>query len=210
MSYGFFGKVLWVDLSNGKFEEANLPDKLYLHYLGGYGLGCRILYENMKPGIDPLSPESILGFFPGLLTGTTAPLSGRYMVIGKSPLTGTWGDANSGGTFGPGIKKCGYDAILVKGIAQNPVYISNINGNKEISDASDLWGIDFVKAEQLLKDRYGKSIKVAGIGKAGEKLSKISGIANDKGRIAARSGLGAIMGSKNLKALVLKGNQSYN
>ena len=210
MSYGFFGKILWVDLSNGKFEENYLPDKLYLHYLGGYGLGCRLLYENMKPGIDPLSSESLLGFFPGLLTSTTAPLSGRYMVIGKSPLTGTWGDANSGGTFGPGIKMCGYDAILVKGIAQNPVFISIFNGSKEISDASDLWGLDFVKTEQLLKERYGKFTKIAGIGQAGEKLSKISGIANDKGRIAARSGLGAIMGSKNLKALVLKGNQSLN
>jgi len=164
----------------------------------------------MPVKVDPLSPDSIFGFFPGLLTGTAAPFSGRYMVAGKSPLTGTWGDSNSGGTFGPEIKKCGYDAILLEGMAQNPIYISIINGDKEIVDATDLWGLDFIETERALKERYGKPIKVAGIGQSGENLSKISGIANDKGRIAARSGLGAVMGSKNLKALVLKGNQRIN
>ncbi|MFX1588350.1 MAG: aldehyde ferredoxin oxidoreductase family protein [Promethearchaeota archaeon] len=210
MGTGFFRKILWINLSEKNFKEQSLNEEIYRQYLGGYGLAVKLIYENMSAKVEPLSAESIFGFFPGLLTGTAAPYSGRYMVAGKSPLTGTWGDANSGGIFGPEIKKCGYDAILIKGMAQNPVYISIINGYNEIVDASDLWGIDFIKTEQLLKERHGKLTKVAGIGEAGENLSKISGIANDKGRIAARSGLGAVMGFKNLKAIVLKGNQRIN
>ncbi len=210
MSHGYFGKVLWIDLTNEKFEEENLPDKIYRQYFGGYGLGCKLIYENMRPKVDALSANSIFGFFPGLLTSTAAPFSGRYMVAGKSPLTGTWGDANSGGTFGPEIKKCGYDAILFKGAAEKPIYVTIIDGNKEILDAADLWGLDIIKAEEKLKIKHGKFIKTAGIGPAGEKLSRISGIANDKGRIAARSGIGAIMGSKNLKMLVLKGNHKVS
>ncbi len=207
MSNGFFGKVLWVDLTKNSFEEEVLPENMYRQFMGGYGLGCRLLYERMDSKVKPLSPESIIGFFPGLLTGTAAPFSGRFMVVGKSPLTGTWGDANSGGTFGPAIKKCGYDGILVKGAAKNPKYISIIDGNIEILDASDIWGKDVIESELFLKNKHGKLIKTAGIGLAGERLSKISGIANDKGRIAARSGLGAVMGSKKLKTIVLKGNK---
>ncbi|MFX0031290.1 MAG: aldehyde ferredoxin oxidoreductase family protein [Candidatus Hodarchaeota archaeon] len=206
MPVGFFGKILSIDLSKKQFNVINLSDKFYRHFLGGYGLGCRIIYDYTRPQIEPLAPESILGFFPGLLTSTTAPLSGRYMVVGKSPLTRTWGDANSGGTFGPEIKRCGYDAILINGKAKNPVYIAILDETNEILEATDIWGIDFIRSEELLKIRHGKTAKVAGIGQAGENLSKISGIANDKGRIAARSGLGAIMGSKNLKALILRGN----
>ncbi|MFW9773750.1 MAG: aldehyde ferredoxin oxidoreductase N-terminal domain-containing protein, partial [Candidatus Thorarchaeota archaeon] len=194
-------------MSNSKFEDREISEKTYQQFLGGYGLGCKIIYDNMKPRVDSFSKDAILGFIPGLFTSTTAPLSGRYMVVGKSPLTGTWGDANSGGTFGPEIKRCGYDAILIKGKAENPVYITIRNEDKEILGASDIWGKDIVKSEELLKKKHGTSTKIAGIGQAGENLSKISGIANDKGRIAARSGLGAIMGSKNLKALVLKGSK---
>jgi len=207
MNEGYYGKVLWVDLSNGTLQEKTLPDKLYKQYLGGYGLACRLIYENMPANLDALSSESILGFFPGLLTGTTAPLSGRYMVAGKSPLTGTWGDANSGGTFGPEIKRCGYDGILIQGIAENPKYLVVTPDKKEIVDASEIWGLDIIQAEEKLKEKHGKFIKTAGIGQAGEKISLISGIANDGGRIAARSGLGAVMGSKKLKMLVLRGKE---
>ncbi|MFX1328341.1 MAG: aldehyde ferredoxin oxidoreductase family protein [Promethearchaeota archaeon] len=201
---GIFGKILWIDLTEENFKEEFLPEKIYRQYFGGYGLAVKLIYENMTAKIDPLSPKSIFGFFPGLLTGTAAPLSGRYMIAGKSPLTGTWGDANAGGTFGPEIKKCGYDAILFKGAAETPKYVLIKDDNKEILDASDIWGLDIIEAETILKEKHGKFVKTAGIGQAGENLSKISGIANDKGRIAARSGLGAIMGSKNLKMVVLK------
>ncbi|MBD3196580.1 MAG: aldehyde ferredoxin oxidoreductase [Candidatus Lokiarchaeota archaeon] len=207
MTKGYFGKVLWIDLSTESFKEEEISDEVYKQYLGGYGLGCKLISENMASNTDPLSENSILGFFPGLFTGTMAPLSGRYMVVGKSPLTGGWGDSNSGGTFGPEIKKCGYDGILIKGIANNPKFVIINEGEKEILDASDLWGLDIIETEEKLKQRYGKFIKTALIGQAGENLSLISGVANDKGRIAARSGLGAIMGSKNLKCLVLKGKK---
>jgi len=210
MGTGFFGKVLWIDLSEEKFKEEPIPEEIYRQYLGGYGLGVKLIYENMTAKVDPLNPESIFGFFPGLLTGTTAPFSGRYMVAGKSPLTETWGDSNSGGTFGPEIKRCGYDAILFKGAAKTPKYILIQGDKKEILDASDIWGLDIIETESKLKEQHGNFIKTAAIGQAGEKLSKISGIASDKGRIAARAGLGAIMGSKNLKALVLKGNRKIS
>ncbi len=210
MGTGFFGKVLWINLTEESFEEESIPNEIYRQYLGGYGLAVKLIYENMHAKVDSLSPESIFGFFPGLLTGTAAPFSGRYMVAGKSPLTGTWGDSNSGGTFGPEIKKCGYDAVLFKGVAKAPKYVLMQEGKKEILDASNIWGLDIIETELILKEKHGKFIKTAAIGQAGEKLSKISGIANDNGRIAARAGLGAIMGSKKLKALVLKGNRKIS
>ena len=207
MGTGFFGKVLWIDLKEESFKDQSLTEEVYRQYLGGYGLAVKLIYENMRGNINPLDPESIFGFFPGLLTGTVAPFSGRYMIAGKSPLTGTWGDSNSGGSFGPEIKKSGYDAIIFKGAAKTPKYVLIQEDKKEILDASDIWGLDIIESESRLKEKHGKFIKTAAIGQAGENLSKISGIANDKGRIAARAGLGAIMGSKKMKALVLKGNK---
>jgi len=206
MSKGFFNKVLWIDLLNETFDEQEISDEIIRQYIGGFGLGVKLLYDNLPAKIDPLGPEAILGFFPGLLTSTVAPLTGRFMVVGKSPLTGGWGDANCGGYFGPEIKKCGYDGILFKGKANTPKIVTIIDGQKEIVDASDLWGLDVVELEDKLKEKYG-NIQAASIGQAGEKLSLVSGIVNDKGRLAARSGLGAVMGSKKLKALVLKGNK---
>ena len=210
MRTGFFGKVLWINLTEGSFEEKSIPEEIFRQYLGGYGLAVKLIYENMPAKIDPLNPESIFGFFPGLLTGTAAPFSGRYMIAGKSPLTGTWGDSNCGGTFGPEIKKCGYDAIIFEGVSNTPKYVLIQGDKKEILDASDIWGLDIIETELKLKEKHGKFIKTAAIGQAGENLSRISGIANDNGRIAARSGLGAIMGSKKLKALVLKGNKKIS
>ncbi|MHA2288041.1 MAG: aldehyde ferredoxin oxidoreductase family protein [Promethearchaeota archaeon] len=207
MVYGFFGKILWVDLTKDNVREEELSEKIFRQFIGGYGLGCKLLYERMSPRTEPLHPESLIGFFPGLLTGTAAPYSGRYMVVGKSPLTGTWGDANCGGNFGPGIKACGYDGIIVSGKFNVPVYLSLLNDEIKILDASDIWGKDIIETEKSIKKKHGNSVRIAGIGQAGEKLSKMSGIANDKGRIAARSGLGAIMGSKNLKTIVLDGNK---
>jgi len=210
MNFGFFGKILCIDLSKNKIEINDVPEHILHQYIGGYGLGCRLIYEKLPKKLDPLDAEAILGFFPGLLTGTAAPLSGRYMVVGKSPLTGTWGDANAGGTFGPMIKKCGYDGILIRGRSQKPVYISIIDKKIEIEDAGKIWGKDVISAEKYLKNFYGEGVKTAGIGLAGEKLSRIAGIVNDYGRIAARSGLGALMGSKNLKMLVLNGDEDVS
>ncbi len=204
MPNGYMGKILWVNLTDGTFKEEDLPEEIYRQYLGGIGLATKLIYENLPPKTDALTPESVFGFFPGLLTGTVAPLTGRFMVAGKSPLTKTWGDSNCGGYFGPEIKKCGYDAILIKGMAESPKYITIIEDNNQILDASDLWGLDAVQTEDKLKEKYGR-VQIASIGQSGEKLSLISGIVNDKARLAGRSGFGAIMGSKKLKAIVLKG-----
>ncbi len=207
MSNGYFGKILWVNLSDSSFNEESVSEDSYHKYFGGFGLAAKYIYENMPKNTDPLGPDAILGFFPGLLCGTVAPLTGRYMVAGKSPLTGTWGDSNCGGFFGPEIKKCGYDGILIKGIADEPKFITIIGDEKKIENASDLWGLDCVETEEKLGEKF-SGARIASIGQSGEKLSLISGIVNDKGRIAARSGLGAVMGSKKLKAIVLKGNKS--
>jgi len=200
MPNSFFGKILWIDLSDGTSKEELLSDEIYRNYLGGYGLATKLIYENMPKGAKPLGNEAIFGFFPGLLTGTVAPLSGRCMVAGKSPLTNTWGDANVGGYIGSEIKKCGYDAILFKGVATNPKYVTVIDGEIQILDAVEFWGLDTFETERKLIEKHGK-IRVASIGPAGEKLSLMSSIVCDKFRVAARSGFGAVMGSKKLKAL---------
>ncbi len=195
------GKILNVDLSSGTVEVEELAPEVYRKYLGGYGIGARLLFDRIPKGADPLGPENVLGLMPGLLSGT--PFFGnRYQVVAKSPKTGGWGDANSGGDFGPWLKNAGWDGVLFSGISERPVYLLINDDKTELIDASDLWGIDALAAEAKLKERHGKRAAVACIGTAGEKLSLMAGICNDHGRLAARSGLGAVMGSKRLKAVV--------
>lgn len=211
MTKGYWGKILKIDLSTGQSESIDVADDVYEKYLTGQGIGVWYLGKNIPAGADPLGPENILGFIPGMLTGTGALFAGRWSVVGKSPLTGGWGDANCGGTFAPAIKRCGFDAIFVHGASKTPVYIYVDDHGVEIKDASIFWGrYDAVEAElklQELEQVKGKTPSVAVIGAAGENLSLISGVCNDRGRIAARSGLGAVMGSKNLKAIVLNGKK---
>jgi len=205
MNKPYMGKILTVDLSDRTMTEEEIPDRVYQQYLSGMGLGAYILYNRIPAGTDPLGPDNILGFCSGFLTGTGSLFSGRWTLVGKSPLTGCWGDANCGGTFSPAIKHCGYDAIFFKGISPNPVYLYVKNGKPELKDASGLWGTDAVETEDTLKKQYGPKAAVAVIGPSGEKVSLISGVCSDRGRIAARSGLGAVMGVKKLKAVVLDG-----
>lgn len=206
MAGGYTGKYCIVDLSTGNTEIVEPGDGFYRKYIGGYGLGAAVIMERQKPGIDPLSAGSYLGICSGLLTGTGARFSGRFMVVGKSPLTGGWGDANSGGYLSQEIKRSGFDAVFFTGAAQKPVWVDISDGNVTINDASALWGKDIVKTEELIRAELGdKKVQVATIGESGEKLSLISGIATDSGRIAARSGLGAVMGSKKLKAVAFRG-----
>jgi len=209
MPNGYFGKVLWIDLSEGTFKEEELPDKIYQQYLGGYGLATKLLYENIPAKTDALSPDAIIGYFPGLLTGSIAPLTGRFMLAGKSPLTGTWGDSNCGGYFGREIKRCGYDGLLIKGAAETPKYIAIINGDMQILDANELWGLDTYETEDKIIEKHG-NVKIASIGPAGERLSLMSCIIHDKMRAAGRSGFGAVLGSKKLKALAIKGDQKLS
>ena len=207
MGKGYMGKILMVDLTSREIHEEIISDEVYRKYLSGAGLAAHILYNRIPPGADPLGPDNSLGFMSGLLTGTGALFAGRWMVAGKSPLTGGWGDANCGGNFSPAIKRCGYDGIFFSGISENPVYLYINKGEVQIRDASYLWGKDAVEAEEMLIQETGGNSRVALIGPSGERLSLISGICNDRGRIAARSGLGAVMGSKKLKAVVLDGTQ---
>jgi len=201
-NYGYNGKILWVDLTKEEIKEEEPDIEIYKKYLGGYGLGVYYIYTRIKPKCDPLGPDNIIGFCPGLLTGSTAPFSGRYMVCGKSPLTGGWGDSNSGGNFGNAIKRSGYDAIFITGIAKEPVYLHIGEKGNELIDASELWGKDVVETENILKKKYGKCDS-ATIGSGGENKCLIAGIVNDSARIAARSGLGAVMGSKKLKTICI-------
>jgi len=209
MSHGYHGKILWVDLTERTSRVEDLPEAIYREYLGGHGLGAKMLWDNQPAGIDPLGPENVLGFIPGLLTDTGTLYSGRYMVVGKSPLTGTWGDANSGGYFSPALKRTGYDGVFVRGTASQLVYILIGEDGCEIRDAAHLAGLSPEETESAIQREVGDDkIRTASIGSAGEKVSLISCIINDAGRAAARSGLGAVMGSKQLKAIAVRGNKS--
>jgi aldehyde:ferredoxin oxidoreductase len=205
MARGYMGKILWVDLSRKLVREEELDESLARQFIGGYGLGARILFDAMKAGVDPLSDQAVLGFLTGPLSGTQALGGSRYTVVGKSPLTGGWGDANSGGDFGPYLKFAGYDALFFTGISEKPVYLFIGDGKAEIRDGAHLWGKDCYETEDVLHAELGKGVRVACIGPAGEKLARIAAIMNDRGRAAGRSGLGAVMGSKRLKAIAVSG-----
>lgn len=205
--YSVNGKLLAVDLAKRSCAVEDIPPELFREYLGGYGLGVRLLLERMDPKADPLGPGNILGVAAGYLTGTGAYIASRYMVFGKSPSTKGWGDANCGGHFGKKLKNAGFDVLLFSGQADKPVYLLIEEGKAQLQDASELWGRDTYETEDRLKEKHGKDCEVICIGPAGERLSAIGGISTDKGRFAARSGLGAVMGSKKLKAVVAKGNQ---
>jgi aldehyde:ferredoxin oxidoreductase len=206
MVNGYAGKILFVNLTTGAMREETPDEKLYRDFLGGYGLGAKILYDRQKPGADPLGPDNILGLVTGPLTGTPAISGTRFVAVAKSPLTGGWGDANSGGYFGPFMKFAGYDAVFFEGISPKPVYLLIDNGKAALKDAAHLWGKDTYETEDLLKAEYGKDCHAACIGPSGEKLSLISCIITKKGAAAGRSGLGAVMGSKKLKAVAVRGN----
>lgn len=200
------GKILFVDLAKGEIQEETPDESLYRDYLGGYGIGARILYDRMKPGVDPLGPENMIGFVTGVLTGTPAIVGTRFQVVTKSPLTGGWGDANSGGDFGPYMKFAGIDAVFFTGISEKPVYLYVENGKAELKDAGDLWGKGAYEIESIMKERYGKNAEAACIGPSGEKQSLVSCVITKRGAAAGRSGVGAVMGSKKLKAVVVNGN----
>jgi len=208
MKGGFCGKFLWVNLTDGSISVEYPDISLYRRYLGGYGIGDKILFDRLKPGIDPLGADNILGFLPGLLTGSGALVASRHMVVGKSPLTGGIGDANCGGFMGAEIKKAGYDGIFFCGRAANPVYLYVNDSHAEIREAAAYWGLDTYDTEDKLREATDSKARVSCIGPGGERLSLLAAIVTEKGNVAARSGLGAVMGSKNLKAVVVRGSGS--
>jgi len=203
---GYAGKMLFVDLNKGAIKEEALPEKMCRAFIGGYGFGIRVLYEQMKPKVDPLGRDNMLGFVAGALTATSVPGSGRYGVVTKSPLTGVWTESSAGGTMGPELKTAGYDAIFFSGISPKPVYLLVKDGKAELKDASTLWGKDTYETDDAIHRETGDGkVKVACIGPAGEAKSLLAGIVSERGRIAARGGIGAVMGSKRLKALAIRG-----
>jgi len=206
MLYGYAGKMLFVNLSDGSIEEKELTKEMAEYFVGGYGFGAKILYEMMPAGVDPLGPENVMGFITGPTSATKAFFGGRYTTVHKSPVTGGWNDANSGGHFGPELKKAGYDALFVSGASDKPVYIYINDGKVEIRDASNLWGLDSKEVWEELKKVTGESkVRVSAIGPAGERLSLLSCPVNDGHRVPGRGGGGAVMGSKKLKAIAVRG-----
>ncbi len=199
--------MLRVNLETGDIKKSTIPDDLTRKYLGGRGIGAKILYDEVDPTIDPLSPKNKLIFAAGPLTGTAAPTGGRYEVSCKSPLTGTITGANSGGEWAAYLRRAGVDVIVFENKAKKPVYLQITDDKYELKSAEKLWGKDTHTTTDMLQKELGKDYRVACIGPAGEKLSRIACVINDKHRAAGRGGTGAVMGSKNLKAIAVKGTK---
>ncbi|HEX9074745.1 MAG TPA: aldehyde ferredoxin oxidoreductase family protein [Anaerolineae bacterium] len=204
--HGWAGKILDIDLTQGAIKHYPLDEEMARLYLGGRGLGARLLWDHVGTGVDPLSPENVLIFANGPLTATGYQTSNRFSVTTKSPLTGTVLDANSGGYWGMQFKKTGYDALIVRGRAERPIYIEIKPEGVKILDAQPLWGQRVRAATKTLGQNNNKR-NVLCIGPAGENRSRIAAIMNDGERSLARGGPGAVMGSKNLKAIVVEGKQ---
>ena len=205
-SFGWTGRILRVDLSRGTIRREPLHLDWARDYVGGRGLGARYLYEELDPQVDPLSPDNLLIFATGPLTGTNASCGARYMVVTKGPLTGAMTTSNSGGRWGPELKFAGYDALVLEGRAERPVYLWIRDDRVELRPAEHLWGRGIFETEDEIRRETGVAdCSIASIGPAGERLVRFAAIVNDKFRAAGRSGVGAVMGSKNLKAIAVRG-----
>lgn len=203
---GFSGKLLKVDLSLQKISREDINTEFANHFFGGAGYACRYLFEKIERETDPLSAENILMIMNGPFTLTDAPLSSRFVVCSKSPYTNLWGEANCGGTFGPELKKAGFDGIIITGRSEHPIMISIKNKDIDLLDAKEIWGKGIKKTRKYLKSQLKwKRSKILCIGQAGENQVKFANI-NAEGRSAGRTGMGAVMGSKNLKAILVQGN----
>ncbi len=205
--YGWAGTILRVDLGSGTIERHLMDEHLCKNFVGGRGISAKLLFDEVGPEIEPLSPHNKLIFSCGPLSGTSAPSPARFHVTGKSPLTGIMGNSNAGGYFGPAMKRAGLDHLVIQGKAQEPVYLW-INGDKiEIKSARHLWGKNIREAEAHIKEELGdRRVRVAAIGQAGENLVSIANIIHEE-RSASRTGMGAVMGSKNLKAVAIRGTK---
>lgn len=203
---GYVGKILRVDLTKRSFKVEELNQAIAKKFIGGRGLGTWLMSTEVNPTVDALSPENKLMIVTGPLTGTPTPTGGRYMVVTKSPLTGTIASSNSGGYWGPELKFAGWDLIILEGKADKPVYLMIEDDKVELRDAGHIWGKVVSETTAILEAETPAKSRVMAIGPAGEKLSLIASVMNDKDRAAGRSGVGAVMGSKNLKAIVVKGS----
>jgi len=200
--------ILKVNLTAGKTEEYHIPENWERDFLGGASLAARLLYDSLTPDLDARSPEAPLLFMNGPLTGTAGPTVGRFVICGKGPATGLWAESHIGGFWGPELRFAGYDGLWITGRAREPVYLWINEGRLEVRKAAHLWGQDTYETQTLIKDEVGRrGARVATIGKAGERGVLYAGIFCDHGRTAARTGLGAVMGAKNLKAVAVYGKK---
>jgi len=206
--YGYAGKILEIDLSSLSYEIRELPQKLVENYLGGKGFGAKLLYDGLKPGVEPLSEDNIIVFATGPLSGTLAPTE-KIAVCTKSPLTGIWLDSSSGGYLGPAFKAAGYDVVIIKGKANKPCLIVIEDNSIKFKDAVDLWGKDTFSTTKIIKDELGNDIRIACIGPAGEKMIPLASILSEA-RAFGRGGAGAVLGSKNVKAIAVRGSNDIN
>jgi aldehyde:ferredoxin oxidoreductase len=205
MGNGFMGKILRVNLTKGSISEERISEDKMRKYLGGVGIATSYLYEEVPAGVDPLGADNKLIFMTGPLTGTTSASAARYSVVAKSPLTGIWGHGNSGGNFGPMLKRSGYDGIIIEGVSPKPVYLEIADGKATLKDAGHLWGKSVNETEDIIQKGAVPKPITASIGQAGENLVRYSAIMNNSHRAVGRCGLGAVMGSKKLKAVVCSG-----
>ncbi len=208
MAHGYTGRILRVDLSTGSLTTEEPPENLYRRYFGGEGFVGYFLLKELQPGIEPLGPGNKLIFAAGPLTGVPVGGCGRHSVGAKSPLTGAFGEAEAGGYWGAELKMAGFDAVIVEGRAKDPVYLFIQDGRAELRDARPLWGMKTLECQEAIRQELGDpGVKVAQIGPAGENLVRYACIVNDLDAFAGRTGLGAVMGSKNLKALACRGRK---
>ena len=203
---GYANRLARIDLTTGSIEYSGMPEDLARKFIGGRGLGVKFVYDN-GPKVDPLSPENLICFLNGPVTGSPVNMSSRLCVVTKSPLTGTIADSHMGGYSAAKLRWAGFDGLLVKGKAANPVYLVVENGEVSVQDASALWGLGCRATIKTLREKYGKDVSVVTIGPAGERLVKLSAWMNEDDRAAGRNGVGAVGGSKNLKALVFIGDR---
>jgi aldehyde:ferredoxin oxidoreductase len=206
--FGYMEKILRVNLTLGIVKEEKLDEGTARKFIGGRCLGAKILFEELEQGIDPLGPENKLIIATGVLTGIPFAGNSRYVIMAKSPLTGLWGEANASGFFGPELKRAGYDAVIIEGKAANPVYLWIHDDEVEIKNASHLWGKITGDVQKLIRNELGdERVRIACIGPGGENLVRYACVISDLNRAAGRTGMGAVMGSKNLKAVAVRGTK---
>ncbi|AFZ70865.1 aldehyde:ferredoxin oxidoreductase [Caldisphaera lagunensis DSM 15908] len=205
---GWNGNILWIDLNKEEAKTIEYPKEWAAEYLGGRGLAIRILWEYNKPGIDPFSPENLLIFAIGPLSGMPIPSSGKLQVASKSPLTGGYGDGNIGTLFSVEMRKSGLDAIVFYGKSEKPLLLNIENDKVSFENADDLWGLDSWETEEKLRKRFGRFAGMVEIGPGGENLVRFATVMSQEGRSGGRPGIGAVMGSKKIKAVVIKGTKN--
>ena len=207
--FGYAGKIAYVDLDHKESKVALIENGFYEKYIGGNGFAIRLLYDTTKPGLEPFDRENALIFAVGPFAGTTIPTSGKYIVQAKSPLTGFMGESVSSGVWGQALKRAGYDAVVIRGKAEKPTYLFIDDDNISFRDAKNLWGQDSIQTSEMIVEEIGdENVSVAAIGPAGENLVRFANITNDRYRQAGRTGIGAVAGSKNLKAVAVRGTKN--